>query len=126
MTTRRIIERNFQEFADEFSRLYAGWLASVYVDDPFGDREYLACGVPLRGLTIDQDGSSSLLFLAGSPGGRQYGYIVDEPRRIVVDSRDAGAVVTVCVFSGTGTATIFEFRSPVPANELEPALAGAG
>lgn len=125
MTTRQIIERNWQEFADEFSRSHEGWLASVYVDDPFGDREYLACGVPLRGLTVDQEGGCALLFLAGGASGRQFGYIVEEPRRIVIDTREAGAVVTVCVFGGGGTATVFEFRTPVPAEETGRELVGS-
>ena len=57
MDTRTIPEELWVEFADRFSRDYAGWLATVEVLDGRVGAQRVADGLPLQGISFDTKGT---------------------------------------------------------------------
>ena len=115
MNARDIATADRAPFFSTFSKLHKGAIVTVRVDA----REEVV-GQPFRGLSID--GADVIVHTGDGPGAPHHGHRVPHVSDVRLEQTDEGADAAIALTSEDGTRTDVEFRSPVYADLLDPAV----
>ena len=115
MGTRLIERQDWRAFFDAFSRAHDGWLVTLEVLDPeLGDQIEIE-NLPLRGITMNRDGSLEFTF---DNGRNHVSHTLNEPTR-VFSKQSRQDVDEVLEFEGAQQTTLLLFRSPMASIEVD-------
>jgi hypothetical protein len=120
MQSREIDPREWRQFTEAFSRRHEGWLVSLFVERLNGERDYIVRDVPFRGMAAETDGQrQTVVVMVDGGGARHLTHTIARPSRIVVTETDEGAESAVSVTPEAGAVITTEFRTPMPAVEVD-------
>lgn len=115
MGTSLIERKDWRGFFDTFSRAHDGWLVTLEVLDPeLGDQIEVE-NLPLRGITVNHDGSLEITFERGQS---HVSHTLSAPTRVFA-KQSGEDVDEVLEFEGRGQTTLLLFRSPLSPIEVD-------
>jgi hypothetical protein len=114
MDTRTIVDSQWVEFADRFSRDHAGWLATVQVLDSRSGAQLVADGMPLQGISFDTKGTRpcSVEVSVGDTPSRHVRHVVDMPLYIR-EAEEPDGSVDLQIEPADGPQTLVHLQAPV-------------
>jgi hypothetical protein len=114
MKTRTIPDGQWLEFADQFSRDHAGWLATVQVLHNVSGALLVADGLPLQGISFDTKGTRpcSIEVSVGETPAGHVRHVVDMPLHIREVGEPDGSV-DLQIEPADGPQTLVHLRAPV-------------
>jgi hypothetical protein len=116
--THHLSHSEWHEFADAFTRSHEGWLISLYVQKPYGRREYIVRDVPFEGITTERSKGREVVVITTDGETRHLTHMVPDPQRMFV--RDTNGVdAAVSIIDSSGSETTAEFRSPMPVTVVD-------
>ena len=115
--THHLPHSEWRDFADAFTRSHEGWLMSLYVQRPFGRRDYIVRDVPFEGLTTESAAGREVVVVTTGGDTRHLTHMVADPQRMFVRELH-GADAAVSIIDSSGAETTAEFRSPMPVTSV--------
>ena len=115
MNARVIAATDRSSFFSCFSKLHAGALVTVRVDT----RDEVV-NQPFRGVSVD--GTDVIVITGDGAGAPHHGHRVLHVADVRLVQTDEGADAAIAMKSDDGTRTDVQFRSPIRADLLDPAV----
>lgn len=119
MRTQQVPRAEWEQFFDAFTRRHEGWLATVRVVDRRLGAQVEARDLPLEGIVPGRKKGASLSILLGKRPDANVEHAVERPEQVWVELTDRGVEAALEIVGADGRRTILEFRTAVPAEELD-------
>ncbi len=111
--TRNLPHSEWHDFTRAFTQRHEGWLISVYVQEPFGERQYIVRDVRFSGITSDRAAGRDVVLI--TTGGKSHlAHLVPNPCRMFVRQLAPDVDAAVSIIDSSGSETTAELRSPMP------------
>src|SRR5437763_9328126 len=118
MSIRKIPRESWRDELDSFSRQHEGWIVSLTVKQPGGDRATEAHDLPLQGVSPASPHSNDIAITVGA-GSKHLTHEVHNPTGLALDLTEEGAKRALLIHGRDGTTTSVEFRSPMRPEEVD-------
>ncbi len=116
--TRNLPHTEWGEFTRAFTQRHQGWLISVYVQKPFGERRYIVRDVRFHGITADRTAGREVVLIT-TDGKSHLAHLVPNPCRMFVREPAPGIDAAVSIIDASGSETTAELRSPMPVTAVD-------
>jgi hypothetical protein len=114
MNSRSVDSHQWKAFADSFTRLHDGWIASLQIQEAGSPARVEVDDSPFRGATMEtRNGRETLVLTFGYEPEEHFAHIIRQPRALIASEASDHTAASLLVDVGSGVSCVLGLVNPL-------------